>query len=509
MPGISLNDFLTDKNSEPVFVINNSEYWDESDATSIARQIISALEKFPLTLVPEDLDLTKFKNQTFPDFICSTEIKADPLPSVRVLSKATQLHDYKYLNCKISINSIYAFVKQNLNSENSVQSSIAQIFKKVADAIKRSVKQDKERKQREKEEREKAKREAELKVLRENLERLEKELAKKMSPVPSLPWSLQPGIPPFDENALSDWFKTVKETYAEYEVPEKKLHFYIFNALPPYARTAHAELRDRPWSEYVQEMVKRFQPDNSMSAVLDTIAQMNKKENESYRAFVNRLSGIAKRSDPPLPEKEICRALLKALPVSISSLMIGKGYTTVTEFITIMENILTDMNLIERKGATVENKVLATLGASDDLAEKLEKLEIKLEALTSQNIPEQATRQDRLEDLLTMMVQQNSYRGRGDYNGRRGGGNWRGNRGNYRGNNYGRNGYTTYSNYRQNSRGENSKGKDDNTDKNQAGQNTQSYNPNRGSGRRDGNCYSCGRYGHFSFECRKLSNFRR
>ncbi len=121
-------------------------------------------------------------------------------------------------------------------------------------------------------------------------------------------------------------------------------------------------------------MVKRFQPDNSVSAVLDTVARMQQKETESYRAFVNRLSGVAKRSDPPLPKKEVCRALLKALPVSISSLIIGKGYTTVTEFIEIMEDILTDINLIERKGATVKNKVLTTLGASDKLAEKLEKV---------------------------------------------------------------------------------------------------------------------------------------
>lgn len=157
---------------------------------------------------------------------------------------------------------------------------------------------------------------------------------------PELPFSLQPGLPPYDEDDPKGWFALVQMIYNKYQVPSSDIPIYIQNALPPVVRSANRELIGKPWDDYTKELISRFQPDQSWAAVLETIGKMRPSENESWRVFTNKVYEIGRRADPPLPVGEICNALLKLLPKPVALAMVCFDFENISKFINTMEMVM-------------------------------------------------------------------------------------------------------------------------------------------------------------------------
>ncbi|KAK3927478.1 Retrovirus-related Pol polyprotein from transposon 412 [Frankliniella fusca] len=310
-------------------------------------------------------------------------------------------------------------------SEEDTYNLVGELLFKVAGALGEVKAAEREAARREKLKREQEEKER----LRKEEEKLAKKNREKMA---ALPLTLQPTLPNFDEGSVREWFENAKRVYAKYSIKEDDLHMYVLHFLPPYARGKHEELQGKPWGEYVEAMVKAFQSDNSMSAVMGNLMNMRPRENETYRAFAHRLYSASRRANPPLPEKEVCRIMLKILPHSVASLLVGRSCDQISDFIQILEDAITDRNMIEagsmpssfEKGwkdevgnlkklvESKEEKILATVSS---LAE--EKFDTFLKQFKELGVESNA-----------MFVGNNTGRGRGGnnrYNGRGGRGNFR------------------------------------------------------------------------------------
>lgn len=482
-----IQNLLSSDNSVPALVVENYENWTEEDALDLARQICVEVNLFP-----EELEKDTAPKREYGSCFVTRHYRNCALPSVRLLATGNDLSAYVPNEYKLLVPDFKAvltkLVEKDSLGEAEVQGLVGELLFKVAGF-------------------------------------LSEEINKYRSKMANLPLALQPSLPAFDESAVEKWFENAKKVYTKYGIKEADLTMHLRNFLPTYARGQHDELEGRPWAEYVEGMTAAFQTDNSLSAVLGNLMSMRPKEGESYRAFAHRLYGASRRANPPLPEKEICRIMLKILPHQISSLLIGRSCDKISGFIKILEEAITDKNMID--GGSVQNsfekpkeeKILATVSSKTE--EKLDKILEGLKEITVEN--------------NAMFVGKNKNTGRGGYYGR----------GNYRGRGYGSRSYGRgrenfggfYQNngYGEHFQGENIGYQPRGAPYNNGGQmpnfqngNQQgSYQGQRGSylgaqvdyqignaqwgngrGRAAGNCFACNSPTHRVAFCPELQNFR-
>ena len=89
-----------------------------------------------------------------------------------------------------------------------------------------------------------------------------------------IPISLQPNVPVFYETNVAAWHDEVKELYLPYADAKSADHIPSMSTsfVPPHVKNIHNSLKTKPWTEYVDDMVRAFQTDNSRTSILDAYA---------------------------------------------------------------------------------------------------------------------------------------------------------------------------------------------------------------------------------------------
>ena len=182
--------------------------------------------------------------------------------------------------------------------------------------------------------------------LKQEHKRREQENSNTMARIPS---SLQPNVPTFDETNVQAWLDEVRELYLPYaaDKDENNIAKLVTSFVPPHVKNIHNSLKTKPWAEYAAGMVRAFQTDNSMTSILDLMRMQSMKQGESIRSFLYRVDALADKADPPLSPKDRCRVFLQLLPVSLSSIMIGRSNASVKDFISTVESVMAEQRLID------------------------------------------------------------------------------------------------------------------------------------------------------------------
>ncbi|KAE8742500.1 hypothetical protein FOCC_FOCC011966, partial [Frankliniella occidentalis] len=354
MGDVKTNDFLTSTSDRSVFVIDNSESWDIEDAQDIAKRIVDEIESFPITLITEDLDGSKYRNYVYDDHIVTQRLKACALPAVRVLTTSAEIETYEVANCKIVIELVRSFIKQSLKvqSVDDVVKIVASLFIKVAKYI-NSVKA--ERKERAKREREKAKKAAELREqkLKEELAKLKLKLKEKMTDdlIKNLPPSLQPTIRPFDPDNILGWFEHFHFVYKAHGIPEDKLVPLVGQFLPPQWQGLHNSNKEKNFGDYCKRFMAVVEPNRTGQITRLKLSKMSKRPTETVQGFIYRVHDFAK-TDPSISEQEVIQILLGILPAEDARLVACTDCETVDDLVERLSSYKQNMEIIGSKNSS-------------------------------------------------------------------------------------------------------------------------------------------------------------
>ncbi|KAK3911527.1 Retrovirus-related Pol polyprotein from transposon 412, partial [Frankliniella fusca] len=185
----------------------------------------------------------------------------------------------------------------------------------------------------------------------------------------------------------------------------------------------HDDLKSKAWKDYVEIMADAFQSDNSMTAVLDRLGKMAQKSGETYKAFAHRVYNESRRANPPLPEEEVTRIMLKILPPSVATLMIGKNCKTVADFINQLERSIIERNIVSNASENAASANAVSLNEITDMFGKLlkkqENTENKILALLNGKEGTDKEDEEKEEDIETK-ISKGIYLALGNYN-KRGG----------------------------------------------------------------------------------------
>ncbi len=261
---------------------------------------------------------------------------------------------------------------------------------------------------------------------------------------------------------------------------------------------------------------------------------MAQKTGETYKAFAHRVYNESRRANPPLPEEEVTRIMLKILPPSVATLMIGKNCKTVSDFINQLEKSIIERNIINNSS---ENTASANAAGLNELTEMFGKLMKKQEntenkILALLNGKDETVEEDDEKEDMESKINKGIYMALENYN-KRGGFQNRGGRGGYvRGNASYRgrffypknNNFNRQFQYNQNSsNGQQSRqtfgarGKNNFYDRKNSVygprgrgyQTSTNFNKPGGQGERPSQrCFRCGGYDHYIAACKLNENFQ-
>jgi len=431
--------------TEALLYIVNPRQFDENAAEEISTSILSELEVLPLAPIPTDLDRARVAVVEFKDLHTTSSHVDAVSPAVRIVAQASELPNLKLKGTALSVEKLVPALKKLLADKNWSSAQVSSLLSNVIlQTAEKDVNREKEEKSRTKKEREREQdreRERERGRERERKPKNENEMA-----VPKLPASLQPLLKKFDEQDVEGWLEQARTIYGKFEIKEDNVPLYLGAHLPAYAEGVHEEFMGKGWARYTAEMVKHMQGDRTPSAVRQKLLRFQ-QGNESVRAFVQRVAAAARKAGPPLAEVEVCRVLLQVLPPEYSRLMVGAGCATVSDFLTRLENVLVESEIVgkddgadrisklerlvqQKLQASTENKILALLDTASappasleaKLLEKLEQLGLGQPAAAPQPPKPEPAREDKLDQLWAMFVGGASNAGRGGRGANRGGG---------------------------------------------------------------------------------------
>jgi hypothetical protein len=301
---------------------------------SLAKLLIAHLDSFPLTYIPNDRQPKVRYCDDFETYLCSEN---DPeSPKLVVCATEDLVVDYSELE-KIYISKLVK-IRTVLNSQLFL-TSLRQVFVHSLQYLR----------QKEVERLNYKKSDRERDNNKKSKFRRDKTPDPQINMANKFPQGLQPTIPKFDENNVKRWLEDCKDMFliylggSESSTPENQVPKLLTPFIPDFARGIHDGIKERPWVEYVEGMIGSFQSDNSMSAVRDLMLSQTRKQGESLRAYLHRVSSLGNRANPPLSAVDCCRILNQLLPPNIAMAMLGwSKLLQVPQFIDRAENIFNE-----------------------------------------------------------------------------------------------------------------------------------------------------------------------
>lgn len=162
----------------------------------------------------------------------------------------------------------------------------------------------------------------------------------------SIPASLQPQLPKFEDTNVQGWLTEVKDIFSLYFTDTKDFLQYLGPLLPEYMKKQHSENKTKTWEQYLQAMKDAFQVDVGWSAIQDSMLMQTIKVGESPRSFLLRVNSMADKIQPTMPEADRCRIFLQLLPSHLADRMIDKVNSSVKNFIDSLESVISAKKLL-------------------------------------------------------------------------------------------------------------------------------------------------------------------
>lgn len=301
------------------FVIANSRTFDRKDGASLATQIISQVSNLPETFFPRGVDVTALD---VPLYFVTHHLKGIvALPAIRIFACEEELDHVGSDGVEFSIPRFKAALGALKKETPTWQKE--DLIRYIALVLERAAQKDNKRR-----------------------ERTEKKRLLTMAP--TLPASLQPSLRRFNDTDVTEWLEHVKTVYAKHGVDEDDVPMYIGSFLPDHAVATHEALvkEGAKWADYARTLITRLEADRSPSAIKEKILEMTQKANESVRVFAMRVHSVAQQAVPAIPDKEVCRLLLKILPRAETKYLIGANCSNVSDFIQRLESAVLDRKIV-------------------------------------------------------------------------------------------------------------------------------------------------------------------
>lgn len=426
---------------EPFLLVVNAENFNQEDANSLASQLLSVFDDFPLTEIPDQQVAGRLEND-YVDFFTSQRITADSVPSVRVIAKSSELKTFESYPGKLSINHLKEFLDCNrapLINKSQLVLAVAYCISEAAKLVAQLERDHKERK-REREEKERKERE------RKERERRERERREDEMPDVKLPPSLQPTLRPLDENNAKSWFAEAKTLYTKYGVEEANIACHLGSFLPAYVQNAHAENVGQPWELYTQAMITRIQGNKTNGSLRAKLLKMRKSDEESTRKFILRVLDMAAYAEPKMNDEELSNILLEILPESEAELLVNMTTSDPLELLKNLDVALEKREILQKRKHAAETSHKALEEKLDKFqkfvedkllspqAEKPHKIAALLDSLsvkeTEEPKPTSTSTDEKLDQVLAFMKEKQNW---GQKQGGQGNNQGNSNRGNRRG----------------------------------------------------------------------------
>ncbi|KAK3925035.1 Retrovirus-related Pol polyprotein from transposon 412 [Frankliniella fusca] len=155
-------------------------------------------------------------------------------------------------------------------------------------------------------------------------------------PPPTLPHSLQPHLPPFEETDVAGWLTNAQRIYSKFGIQDNDLPLYLGSALPVSARPVHEANQGKPWPAYRDALTDAFKCNISYESVRQRLLALRRGADESLRAYAYRMQHAA-RIAPNISEADICRIFLQALPREDAQLIVSHRFSSLRDLVDTLE----------------------------------------------------------------------------------------------------------------------------------------------------------------------------